>query len=73
VRNALLATGIGRQMGLTRPALSDVYYMAMLRFLGCSAFAHEFAAAVGGDDNVFQTPTEAREIRCYRRSQFQTH
>jgi hypothetical protein len=56
VRNALLATGIGRQMGLTRPALSDVYYMAMLRFLGCSAFAHELAAAVGGDDNVFQTP-----------------
>jgi hypothetical protein len=57
VRNALLATGIGRQMGLTRPALSDVYYMAMLRFLGCSAFAHELAAAVGGDDNVFQTPS----------------
>src|SRR5207249_4452825 len=31
-------------------ALSDTYYMAMLRFLGCSAFARELAAAFGGDD-----------------------
>jgi HD-GYP domain-containing protein (c-di-GMP phosphodiesterase class II)/DNA-binding CsgD family transcriptional regulator len=58
LRNALLAIGIGRQLGLTGPALSDVYYMAMLRFLGCSAFAHELAAAFGGDDNVFHSTYE---------------
>jgi hypothetical protein len=58
LRNALLATGIGRRMGLTRQALSDVYYLAMLRFLGCSAFAHELAAAFGGDDNAFHSTYE---------------
>jgi HD-GYP domain-containing protein (c-di-GMP phosphodiesterase class II)/DNA-binding CsgD family transcriptional regulator len=58
LRNAVLATSIGRHLGLTEPALSDVYYMAMLRFLGCSAFAHELAAAFGGNDNVFHSTYE---------------
>jgi HD-GYP domain-containing protein (c-di-GMP phosphodiesterase class II)/DNA-binding CsgD family transcriptional regulator len=58
LRNALLATGIARRMGITGHELSDVYYMAMLRFLGCSAFAHELAAAFGGDDNAFHSTYE---------------
>jgi hypothetical protein len=55
LRNALLATGIGKRLGLTGSELADVYYMAMLRFLGCSAFAHQLAAAFGGDDNAFHS------------------
>src|SRR5262249_45825254 len=58
LRNALLAVGIGRTLDLSAAQLSDVYYMAMLRFLGCSAFAHELAAAFGGDDNAFHATYE---------------
>ena len=43
LRNALLAVGIGRELKLDASDLSDVYYTAMLRFLGCSAFSHELA------------------------------
>src|SRR5712691_1958967 len=59
LRNALLAVGIGRELGMDHQTLSDTYYMAMLRFLGCSAFAHELAAAFGGDDNAFHSTFEA--------------
>ena len=37
-------------LGLGRDDLSDEYYVALLRFLGCIADAHEFAELVGGDD-----------------------
>lgn len=38
------------RLGLNPEWLSDVYYVALLRFLGCTADAHEFAQLVGGDD-----------------------
>jgi HD-GYP domain-containing protein (c-di-GMP phosphodiesterase class II) len=62
LRNTLLAVGIGRELGLPGQALSDVYYMAMLRFLGCTAFAHELAAAFGGDDNAFHSTYEPIDL-----------
>ena len=46
----LLSVRAGRQLGLSDAELSDVYYLALLRFIGCTADASEFAAAVGGDD-----------------------
>lgn len=46
----LLSVRAGREMGLADADLSDVYYLALLRFIGCTADASEFAAAVGGDD-----------------------
>lgn len=50
LRTCLIALALGQRLGLTPDDLSDVYYVALLRFLGCSADAHEFAAMVGGDD-----------------------
>jgi len=62
LRNALIAVGIGHELGLSAADRSDVYYTAMLRFLGCSAFAHELAAAFGGDDNRFHATYEPVDV-----------
>ena len=48
-RTCLLATELGRRMGLAERALSDVYYVALLRFIGCTADAHEVAAFAGDE------------------------
>ncbi len=50
LRTCLIAISLGERLGLSRDELSEVYYVALLRFLGCTADAHEFAAVVGGDD-----------------------
>src|SRR5690606_27810945 len=46
----LLSIEAGRELGLDDQGLSDVYYLALLRFVGCAADASETAAANGGDD-----------------------
>lgn len=51
LRNCLLALLLGRELGLPEADLSDVYYFALLRSLGCTSFAYEEAAAVGDDRN----------------------
>ncbi|GAC1507851.1 MAG: 3'3'-cGAMP-specific phosphodiesterase [Candidatus Dormibacteraceae bacterium] len=50
LRTCLIALDLGGRMGLTANELSEVFYVAMLRFMGCTADAHEFAELVGGDD-----------------------
>jgi HD-GYP domain-containing protein (c-di-GMP phosphodiesterase class II) len=50
LRTCLIALALGRRLGLGPADLSDVYYVALLRFLGCTADAREFAQMVGGDD-----------------------
>jgi HD-GYP domain-containing protein (c-di-GMP phosphodiesterase class II) len=50
LRTCLIATALGERLGLDGEEQSEVYYVALLRFLGCTADAHEFAALVGGDD-----------------------
>jgi hypothetical protein len=50
LRTCLIALALGQRLGLGPDDLSDAYYVALLRFLGCAADAHEFAALVGGDD-----------------------
>jgi HD-GYP domain-containing protein (c-di-GMP phosphodiesterase class II)/DNA-binding CsgD family transcriptional regulator len=50
LRTCLIALALGDRLGLPPDDLSDVYYVALLRFLGCTADAHEFAEMVGGDD-----------------------
>src|SRR6266849_794921 len=50
LRTCLIAVSLGDRLRLSRDELSEVYYVALLRFLGCTADAHEFAAMVGGDD-----------------------
>ncbi len=50
LRIALLATEIGRELGQRGAALADVYYTGLLRFIGCSGYAHETAQLGDGDD-----------------------
>jgi hypothetical protein len=52
LRTCLLSQRLGVALGLGPARLHDVYYVALLRFLGCTADAHETAAAVGGRDRV---------------------
>ncbi len=53
LRHTVLATGIARTAGLSGQDLSDVYYLSLLRFLGCTAFSHEMAGLVA-DDNAMR-------------------
>lgn len=50
LRTSLIAVELADRLGLDRDDISEVMYVALLRFLGCTADAHEFAAMVGGDD-----------------------
>lgn len=43
LRTAIVATFIGRAAGLSGEPLHDVFMTALLRFLGCTAYAHETA------------------------------
>jgi hypothetical protein len=54
LRNCLLATSVGQALGLSQEELSDVYYSALLRMIGCTAFAAEEAGAFSGDDIAFR-------------------
>jgi len=50
LRTCLIAIALGERLGLGSEDLSEVYYVALLRFLGCTADAHEAAEMVGGDE-----------------------
>jgi HD-GYP domain-containing protein (c-di-GMP phosphodiesterase class II) len=54
LRTCLLAIGLGRRLGLSEGQLSEVYYVVLLRFLGCTADAFELARHVGGDDRFYR-------------------
>ncbi|XXF76955.1 HD domain-containing phosphohydrolase [Myxococcaceae bacterium GXIMD 01537] len=49
LRTCLLAVELAREAGGTEQEVSDAYDAAMLRYLGCTAFASEEAAALGDD------------------------
>src|SRR3954452_2844938 len=49
LRTCWLAVELGRSLGVKGDDLRDVYYTALLRFIGCTAYAHETAALYGGD------------------------
>jgi HD-GYP domain-containing protein (c-di-GMP phosphodiesterase class II) len=53
LRNAVIAVRLGERAGVLGPELADTYYVAMLRSIGCTAFASETAALLGGDDIAF--------------------
>jgi HD-GYP domain-containing protein (c-di-GMP phosphodiesterase class II) len=50
LRTCLIAVELAERMGLTKDEISEVFYVALLRFLGCTADAHELAEYFGGDD-----------------------
>ncbi len=53
LRTCLLAVAAGTELGLDGATRSDIYYLALLRFVGCTSDAHEQAALVGGDEIAF--------------------
>jgi HD-GYP domain-containing protein (c-di-GMP phosphodiesterase class II) len=50
LRTCLIAIELARLMGLSNDEIAEVFYVALLRFLGCTADAHELAEVIGGDD-----------------------
>jgi HD-GYP domain-containing protein (c-di-GMP phosphodiesterase class II) len=55
LRDAIVAARFGEALGLSDQDRSDVYYAALLRSMGCTAFAHENASILAGDDIAFHT------------------
>jgi HD-GYP domain-containing protein (c-di-GMP phosphodiesterase class II) len=53
LRTCWLSLAAAEALGLDGPARSSVYYMALLRFLGCTSDAWEVAVLAGGDDVAF--------------------
>jgi len=50
MRGCLLATTLARRVGIDTGTAADVYYTTLLRYVGCTAPAHEQAFWAGGDD-----------------------
>jgi HD-GYP domain-containing protein (c-di-GMP phosphodiesterase class II) len=50
LRTCLLSHGIARELGCSDQECEDVYYLALLRFAGCNAHAHEDALENGGNE-----------------------
>ncbi len=55
LRTCLITVRLGERLGLTSAELSDGYYVALLRFLGCTADSMETAAHTGGDELAFRS------------------
>jgi HD-GYP domain-containing protein (c-di-GMP phosphodiesterase class II) len=53
LRTCLIAMRLGLASGASDAELRTIYYGALLRFVGCTADAHETAAMAGGDDLAF--------------------
>jgi HD-GYP domain-containing protein (c-di-GMP phosphodiesterase class II) len=53
LRTCWVSLAAAEQLGLDAAARSCVYYVALLRFLGCTSDAAETAVLVGGDDVGF--------------------
>jgi HD-GYP domain-containing protein (c-di-GMP phosphodiesterase class II)/DNA-binding CsgD family transcriptional regulator len=52
MRGCLIATKLAHRLGLDSRSIADVYYTTLLRYVGCTAPAHEQAFVSGGDDIV---------------------
>src|SRR5687767_12695501 len=50
LRTCRLSAAIAAQLGLDAGTAADVHYVALLRFLGCTADAPEMARFAGGDN-----------------------
>ncbi len=49
LRTTLLAVELGSRLGMSDRELADVFYVALLRFVGCTADSHESAAWFGDE------------------------
>jgi HD-GYP domain-containing protein (c-di-GMP phosphodiesterase class II) len=52
LRACLLATRMAGEIGLGSNDTGHVYFMTLLRFVGCTAPSHEYTEAIGGDQVV---------------------
>jgi HD-GYP domain-containing protein (c-di-GMP phosphodiesterase class II) len=55
MRACLLATGLARKMNLAEGEVAGIYYTTLLKYLGCTAYAHEEALFFGGDDTALRS------------------
>jgi HD-GYP domain-containing protein (c-di-GMP phosphodiesterase class II) len=53
LRTTVIAMRLAEELGLARDELSAVYYVVLLRSIGCTANSHETALLMGGDDRAF--------------------
>lgn len=64
LRTALLAANFATAAGLSTTEVADAYWTGLLRYLGCSGFAHETARFGAGEDQAllaaFETTDPAR-------------
>jgi hypothetical protein len=52
-RACLLATGLARKMNLAKGEVAGIYYTTLLKYLGCTAYAHEEALFFGGTTSSY--------------------
>lgn len=60
-RAAVLAARLASDLGLE--AQSDVYYTTLLQHIGCTAYAHEAAAMLGGDEIAVKSAAVRTDFR----------
>ncbi|HEX9887890.1 MAG TPA: HD domain-containing phosphohydrolase [Nitriliruptorales bacterium] len=53
LRTCLRAVRVGRSLALPSDELRDVYYVSLLRFIGCTATSEDHVRTVGGDEIAF--------------------
>jgi HD-GYP domain-containing protein (c-di-GMP phosphodiesterase class II) len=62
VSACFLATQLARKMGLSEPVVSDVYYTTLLRFTGCTSYAHQEAKFSAGNDVAMRAAGAYRDF-----------
>ena len=62
VRSCLLATGLGRALGLPDEEVRDVYFASLMRHLGCTATASLEARLFGGDELASRRASEPADF-----------
>jgi HD-GYP domain-containing protein (c-di-GMP phosphodiesterase class II) len=49
MRSCLVATALGRKLGLSEPEVHDAFFTSLLMHIGCVSFSHETAALFGNE------------------------
>jgi HD-GYP domain-containing protein (c-di-GMP phosphodiesterase class II) len=62
MRTCLLATRLAECLGLPTETRVAIYYSSLLRYIGCTAYAHEEAALFGGDEIAARAALVARDM-----------
>jgi HD-GYP domain-containing protein (c-di-GMP phosphodiesterase class II) len=52
MRSCLIGTALARELGVAEDEVADTFYASLLLHIGCTAFAHEAAAAMGDELTV---------------------